>query len=123
MIVQTVGVFLQQPFQTVNLVCHSFILQAQYDNPVVMRAFPKHLRAKILVVGNQNPIFCKSLMQNGIIISPAGLIIYRKHFMPMLEQPASNRWTGTFIYQKAQLVQLHTQGHKCGIFQGFGGKQ
>jgi hypothetical protein len=75
-------------------------------------AFSIHLLAKVLIIGNQNPVFIKSFLDNVGGIHTTRLIINRENPVSLSAQPLSHFRPRTFIRQEAHLRCLHRKWHE-----------
>ena len=71
----------QQVLQNCYFADGAFIIKSKKNDAMVRTPFAKNHFAKILIVGDQNPVLIECFVENLVVGQSLSLVEYRKHFV------------------------------------------
>lgn len=99
-----VRVFLQQATKHINFVGGAFIGLPEKRDALMRVSFAIDFFSKVLVVGDQDPVFLKCLLNNPVVVNTPRLVEDRKDIVLLVAQPPRYFRTRTFINEKAHFM-------------------
>jgi hypothetical protein len=123
MIAQLICIIFQKSSNDFYFLGRSFILKTEKNDASMRTMLSVYFFSEVLVIGDENPIFNKCLLNDIAIFHATGFIIHRKDCVLAVEQPARYSWPGAFIYEKTHLENLNGKRHEDIVFYQLGGKE